>query len=146
MYKRGRRDAQLRWYAACLLLAAPIGVWAMNSSDPWHCLVGLFCFVLLVQPLPACAYAALNLVTPGQLRATGVALFVLTSGLVGIGLGSMLMAAAAEYLFGGAQFIGLGIATVAAVCCPLGALCMMLGFGAMREAVATAERGELHAG
>ena len=50
------------------------------------------------------------------------------------------MAAAAEYIFGGAQFIGLGIATTIAICCPLGAFCLMLGFRAMRETVTAVER------
>ena len=82
MYRRGRRDAQFRWYAYCLLLATPIGVFSMTAGDPWTCLAALFAFVLLVQPMPPCAYTALNLATPPELRGTGAAFYICTSGLV----------------------------------------------------------------
>jgi hypothetical protein len=36
--------------------------------------------------------------------------------------------------------IGFGMATLIAICCPIGALFLALGFRAMREAVADAER------
>jgi hypothetical protein len=139
MYRRGRYDAQLRWYSWCLLLAAPVGVVATTTGNPWLCLAGLFVFVTLVQPFPACAYAALNLVAPPQLRGVAAASFLATGGLLGAGTGALLMAVASDRLFGGGASIGLGMATIFVICCPLGAAVLALGFGAMRAAVTAAE-------
>lgn len=140
MYRRGFRDAQIRWYAGCLLAATPAGVIATTSGDPWIFLGGIGLFLVLLSPLPACASAALNLVTPNELRGTGVAFFAATAGLVGAGSGPILIAAVSDRVFGGDASIGLGIATMIAVCCPVAAILLTCGLRPMREAMTQAER------
>jgi len=141
MYKRGYRDAQFRWYAGSLLAAAPCVIVATTTQDPWVFLGGISLFIILLSPLPACAGAALNLVTPNELRGAGIAFFASTSGLVATSLGAILIAGASDYLLGGNQ-IGQGMALIAAVCCPLAALFLVLGCKPMREAMAEAENWE----
>jgi MFS family permease len=141
MYRRGLRDAQLRWYAACLVIATPIGVIATTSDNPWIFLAGVGGFLVLLSPLPACYASSLNLVTPNELRGTGVAFFSATAGLIGMGSGPMLMAMIAEHFFSGPAAIGSGMATVIAMCCPLGAVLLAFGCRAMREAMAEIEHG-----
>jgi MFS family permease len=135
MYRRGYRDAQMRWYAACLVLAMPVGIIANSSSNPWVFLGGVGLFLLLLQPLPVCAFTALNLVTPNELRGTGVAFFTATSGLLGAGSGPMLIPAASELIFHSESAIGLGMATVIGVCSPIAALFLALGLRSMRDAM-----------
>ncbi len=143
LYRRGYRDAQLRWYGGSMLVALPFGLWATTSDNPWVFLVGIGLFLAASSPLPACASAALNLVTPNQLRGSGVAFFASTSGLIGAATGPILIALASDHLFGGDTSIGLGIAVVMAVCCPVAALLLFSGLRSMREAVVSAEaRGE----
>jgi MFS family permease len=142
MYRRGLRDAQLRWYAAVLVIATPIGIIASTSGNPWVFVFGLGGFLMLVSPMAACANAAMNLVTPNELRGAGVALFGAVGGILGGGAGPVLIAAAAEHLYSGPASIGYGMATMVAICCPLAALCLALGFRAMREAMVEAERWE----
>lgn len=139
MYDRGFRDAQLRWYASCLLVATPIGIIATTSANPWVFLGGVCAFLVLLSPLPACYAASLNLVTPNELRGAGVAFFSATAGLIGIGGGPILIAAASDHIFSGPADIGLGMATIIAVCCPLGAALLALGCRAMRAAMREAE-------
>lgn len=139
MYRRGFRDAQFRWYAACLLVATPIGILATTSDNPWIFLIGIAVFLMLLSPVAACYAAALNLVTPNELRGTGMAFFASTAGLLGMGSGPILIAAASDYLYGGPADIGLGMATVFGIGCPLAAVLLALGFRAMREAMAEAE-------
>lgn len=139
MYRRGGRDVQIRWYAGCLLAATPIGIFAMVSHNPWVFLGGIGLFLTLLSPLPACATAALNLVTPNEMRGTGIALFSLATGIAGGGLGPILIAAVSDRFFGGGASIGLGIATLMAICCPVAAALLACGFGPMREAVRAAE-------
>lgn len=146
MYRRGRRDAQFRWYAAALLLATPAGVIAFTSSSPWLFLGFIWLFLAVLSPFVACANAALNLVTPNELRGTGVAFFNATAGLIGAGVGPILIAALSDKLFGGAanggRSIGLGLATAIAICCPLAAALLLLGMKAMRRAVMQSESEE----
>jgi MFS family permease len=139
IYRRGYRDAQIRWYAGCLLVAAPAGVIGTTSGHLELFLVGIGIMVTLLQPLPACAYTAMNLITPNELRGAGVAFFNVTAGLVGSVAGPVLVAAIGEHYFKGPAGIGFGMASVIAVCCPLGAASLALGFRAMRQAVSDAE-------
>jgi hypothetical protein len=140
MYRKGRRDAQLRWYATCLLLATPVGIVATTSASPWIFLAGVGVLLMLLSPLPACYAASLNLVTPNELRGTGIAFFAATAGLIGLGAGPILIASISEHLLGGPSQIGLGMAVTIAVFCPLAAAVLALGCGAMREAVLEAEK------
>lgn len=140
MYKRGYRDAQLRWYGLCLLLAGPSGVFAMTAGNPWLCLTGLFVYMTLVGAFNACAMAALNLVTPNELRGTGLAAFTTFAGLFGGAIAPVFITASAKYLFDGEASIGLGIATLMGTYAPIGGLLLLLGMPAMRAAMQDVEQ------
>jgi MFS family permease len=140
MFKRGYRDAQLRFYAACMVVAAPVGVWGMTGDSPWIFLTGAGIFLVLLATLPACAAAALNLVTPNELRGTGSAFFAATAGLVGSVSGPIVIAAVSDRVYGGPTHIGLGMATVIAICCPVGAFFLARGCSHMRAAFESNDR------
>jgi MFS family permease len=139
LYRRGHRDAQLRWYAGCLLAAVPVGVIGTTSGNPAVFLAGIGIMVMLLQPLPACAYASMNLITPNELRGAGVAAFNVFPGLIGSITGPLLIAAIGQHFFAGPTGIGLGMAVVIAICCPLGAASLALGCRPMRDAVREAQ-------
>ena len=140
MFRRGIRDAHFRWYAGCLTLATPVGIFATTSANPWGFIFGLGIFIALISSLPTCAATALNLVTPNELRGTGIAFWAGTSGLIGAASGPMLIAWFAQKFYNGPAGIGYGMATLMAICLPIGAIFLALGFRAMREAVAEADR------
>jgi MFS family permease len=140
MYRRGYRDAQLRWYAACLVIATPIGIVATTSGNPWVFLVGIGALLVLLSPLPACYSASLNLVTPNELRGTGIAFFAATAGMLGLGGGPFLIATIAENFFSGPDAIGKGMAAMIAICGPLAAALLAFGCRPMRQAMSEAER------
>jgi MFS family permease len=134
MYQRGYRDAQLRWYGICLLIAAPIGVYATLSGGAWTFIIAIALFMTLIGALQACAVTALNLVTPNELRGTGVAVFTTVGAMVGGGLGPVLIAWIGDH-----SSLGVGLAVMIGICCPLGGLFLLLGLRAMRAAMAEAE-------
>jgi MFS family permease len=138
IYRRGLHDAQFRWYAGCLAVATPFGVVATSSANPWVFVVCLNVFIVLVGSFAACAYSSLNLVTPNQMRGTGVAFFSATAGLAGSGLGPLLVAAVSDHVFHRESAIGLGMAVVMGVGCPSAALLLLLGCRPMRAAMAQA--------
>ena len=138
MFQRGFRDAQLRWYGICLLVSTPIGLFATLNGTAWTFVIAIAIFMTLIGAFQACSFAALNLITPNDMRGTGIAVFTTFSGLVGGGAGPVLIATAAG--FGGESSIGVGLAVMIAVCCPLGALCLLMGLKSMRAAMADADR------
>lgn len=138
MYRRGYRDAQLRYYAICLLAAIPFGLIATTSDNPWIFVGGIWVMLVGLSALPACSNAALNLTTPNELRGAGIAFYAATAGLVGLSLGPILIAGFSDYVFGG-NAIGYGTAAAIALCCPLAALLLGLGCRGMRDAMAEQE-------
>jgi MFS family permease len=140
MFTRGIHDAHFRVYGLSLLASTPVGLIAMTSSNPWVFLASIGVFLVLVSALNACAATALNLVTPNELRGTGIAFWAATSGLVGAASGPLLIAMASQYLFHGKASIGLGMASLIGISCPMAALFLWLASRPMREAVADAER------
>jgi MFS family permease len=140
MFARGVRDAQFRFYAIALIIGAPMGIIATTSANPWIFLGGIGVFLLLVSAINACAVTSLNLITPNELRGTGVAFWSATSGLVGTVFGPIFIALASQSLFHGNASIGFGMATLIGFSCPVASLSLMLGLRPMREAVAEAER------
>ena len=139
IYARGIHDAQMRWYAGCLVVATPLGVIATTSSNPWIFIGCISLFIMLLGSVFASAYSALNLVTPNEIRGTGVAVYAATSGLLGSGLGPVLIAAVSDHVFHRESAIGLAMATVIGVLCPMAALLLYLGCRPMREAMQEAK-------
>jgi MFS family permease len=143
MYRRGYRDAQLRWYAGCLLIATPFAVVASTSGNAWIFLAGIGVFQILATPMPACAMTALNLVTPNELRGTGITVFTTVAALLGASIGSVLVPFLSKHVFGSEAATGLGMATVFGIASPLGALVLAKGCKAMREAMGAAEAEQI---
>lgn len=141
MYRRGYRDAQFRWYGTAMLIATPLGIIATTHGNPWVFLVMIGLFVALITSMHACAMSSLNLVTPNELRGTGVAVYSTLGGLLGGSAGTVLIPIASQAFFQGDDAIGKGMAVLIGVACPLTALVMFSGMGAMRKAMADAEAG-----
>lgn len=135
MFRSGFKDAQLRWYAGCMLATVPIGIFTFTNSSPWFFMGGMVLYLMLTQPLSVCAYTALNLVTPNHLRGTCIAFFGVFAGLLGGGAGPIMVPAAAKLFSNPSTAIGYGLATVITVGCAMTAGLLALALRDMREAV-----------
>ena len=140
MYRRGFRDAQLRWFSGCLLIAAPLGILATTGDNPWAFLVMIALFTALLTGLHACAMSSLNLVTPNQMRGTGVAIFSTITGLLGGSLGAVIIPIFSQWFDNPDTAIGYGMATLMGIACPLAAISLVIGMKPMREAMAVEEK------
>lgn len=139
LYRRGRRDAQMRWYSISLFAATPLGIAALMSQNPISFLCLIAAFVIFITPMYACSLTALNLVTPNHLRGTGIAIFTTMASLVGGSGGTLLIPVFSNLLFQGEGSIGLGIATLIAIACPAGGVMLAVGLSAMRQAISDAD-------
>lgn len=135
LFSRGVKDAQLRWFGLCALVAAPIGVAGLLMHTPAAFLAAFFAVNLLVGPGMATAAAALQIVTPPALRGRISSIYLFLLILLGIGAGPSVVAACTDFLFHDDARLGDSLALVMGVCLPLAAALLLGGMRAMREAV-----------
>ena len=135
----GRRDANLRvvmWVSWALLAPGtlaplmPTSAWALATAAPLFALLNMHLGVTV---------AALALIVPNQMRALVGAILLFLNNLLGLGLGTSLVAAATDFAFGDDAAVRYSLAIVAAVLCPLAALAALAGLRPYRATLAVAE-------
>ncbi|MEO1247613.1 MAG: MFS transporter [Pseudomonadota bacterium] len=135
--RAGKDDANLRAGVIGGIGLIPCSVLAplMPSFGSGAAVYALF-FFFASFPFGAAA-AALQIMTPPNLRAQVSAIYLLVLNLLGIGLGPLLVAGMSDYLLGGKESIGLAMAITGGVMAPLGALVLFMSFASYRRLVAS---------
>ena len=83
------------------------------------------------------AIAALQLITPGRLRARVAAVYLLVVNLTGVGLGGTVTALVTDHILHDERRVGTAMASVAAVVAPLAAAVLYQGLRGYRRAQLT---------
>jgi MFS family permease len=136
--RAGRDDANLRVVVLGKLAALPFGI--MFPFMPKASLavavstIGLFCLSWTAAPLNA----ALQVITPNQMRGQITALFLFIFNVIGFGLGPILVAFFTDYVFQAESRIGLSLALNGLILGPLGTLVIWLGMKPYGRSVAEA--------
>jgi MFS family permease len=139
LFARGRTDAHMRVYAIIACGMTVCGVAAFRTSSPWL-------FLALATPiassmvLAASAGAALQIVSPNEMRGQVSALFLLVMNGIGMGLGPTLVGALTDFVFHDEAQLGLSMTLLFAGLGPSAALALWLGLPAMRAAVLEASK------
>jgi MFS family permease len=84
--------------------------------------------------------AALQTITPGEMRGQVTALFLFVFNIIGFGLGATVVALFTQYVFGSDALLRYSLATTAAVLAPLSALILWLGLRPYGRSVAESRR------
>lgn len=134
MFRAGRRDAHLRLYVAIAVGLTLIGSLAFQVRSPWFFL-GLAVPIAMTTPLAATAAAALQIVSPNEMRGQITATFLLVINGLGLGIGPPLVGALTDLVFRDEARLGASIALLFVVLGPLSALLLAWGLRPMREAV-----------
>ncbi len=133
---RGLLDANIRTGLIALAIAMPAGIAAALAPSAWLALGLVFVFLFgCCMPWGAAA-AALQELTPNQMRGQVSAVYLLMLNLIGLGIGPALVAGFTDYLFGRDEAVGLSLALTIALAAPLSALLLWRGCGAYRRALA----------
>ncbi len=133
--RRGYRDANLRvivGVAIVLLVPAVIGP---LMPDARLALLIAAPTVFLLNAHFGISIAALQLVTPNQMRALVTALFLLTNNLLGLGLGASFVAGLTDFVFHDDMALRYSLSLVALLVCPLAALAIGKGLKHYRAAL-----------
>ena len=133
MARRGFSDATMRVGMIAGIGLAPFAALAPLMPDAARVLI-LYCPLIFFGSFGfGAAAAALQLITPNEMRAQVSAFYLFMINLIGIGLGPFLTASVTDVVFADEAAVGYSIALVAGVAAPLAALVLWSGLGAYRE-------------
>lgn len=136
--KAGRDDANLRVVVLSKLLAMPFGIVFPFLTNAYQAIalstIGLFILSWNAAPLNA----ALQVITPNQMRGQITALFLFIFNIIGFGLGPLMVAFFTDYVFRAESQIGYSMALTGLLLGPLGTLIIWLGLKPYGRSVAAA--------
>jgi MFS family permease len=122
--QRGYSDANLRVVMLVgLALIVPAGLGPLMPTK----YMALCCAaptVMLLNAHLGVTVAALQQITPNQMRATVSAMMLFTTNILGLGLGAVVIASFTDFVFADDAALRYSLAIVAGIVCPLAALCL----------------------
>jgi MFS family permease len=137
--KRGLRDAYMRVPVLTSIVLAPVSIAfpLVGGAELSLALLAVTVFCMFVPA--AAAPAAIQAVTPNQMRGQITAAYSLIGNLVAIACGPTVVALVTDYVYRDDAAIGRSLAVVAAATIPLGAVILIFGFAHFGRQVAEAE-------
>jgi MFS family permease len=142
LFRRGLKDAHLRYYAIGTALCGIAGVGAMLVPTLPQA-IACMTVIKFISPFIAVAATALQITTPNEYRGQVSALFLFAYNIIGFGLGPSIVAGVSDFVIGGGRGdIGLAMAATFAVFTPIAVGAFVLGLGPMRRAVDAAQAWE----
>lgn len=136
LYRRGRRDAHLFWCTITILAAAPFGVAAFLTGNPWITIGCYWAFMAFILSTASMGPATAQVVTPPYLRGRVSAIYVLATGLIAMVGGPPFVGLMTDRVLGDEKLVGTSlIISVFAILLPA-ALLFALGRASMRRAAA----------
>lgn len=135
LQQRGHRDATYRVGLLAAALLLPVSFFATTTVDPqaatWWFAPFVFCASLGLAMAPA----ALQVVTPNQLRAQVSATWMLFLNIITAGIGPTAVGIITDRVFADPMAVGKSIALVNVISVPLAALALSIGMKHFRGAV-----------
>ena len=146
MFRRGFKDAHMRFMFYCALAAGVAGLVGFSSTDPWFFVVCILVFHLCLCSLPSVASAALQVVTPNEFRGQITALYTAVGGLFAISVGPAVIASFTDFVFKDEALLGNSMMLFITIACPMAVFFLWTGLKAMDTAVGVAEERDRLAG
>jgi MFS family permease len=135
LLKKGYDDANMRVALVSTVISVPISVLYPLMPTPYLALTVYALNNFLVSLSPGPQNAALQTVTPNQIRAQATALYLFLFNLIGFGLGPLVIAAFTDYLFHSEAAIGYSISLSFAIFGPAACLVFWYGLKPYRDSV-----------
>lgn len=132
---RGLRDGRLWTLGLAALLAIPLAASATRAPSPDQVFLLLWPLIFLVTMAVGSGPASLQEITPARMRGLQHALAVLAVNLIGLGLGSPIVAAVTDLVLRDEAKVGQALALAAPVMLALSAVCALVGRAAYRRAL-----------
>lgn len=133
--RRGYEDANLRVVLIGSLAIGPCALLFPQLADARAALALYVLYTFLAYLSPGPQNAALQIITPNQMRAQITALFIFIFNLVGFGIGPTFVAVFTDYVLGGPEQLRHSLSVAGIVLAPLAALATWVGLAPYRESV-----------
>ena len=133
---KGYNDINMRLVALVAALTAPLLTLFPLVDSPWVAVSLLAVQNFIVGWAIGPQNAALQVITPNQMRGQVTALYLFVFNLIGFGLGPTFIAVLTDYVFGSEDQLRYAMSLAAGVIAPLAALIYWSGLKAYGEAVA----------
>jgi MFS family permease len=140
LYSRGMKDAHLRFYTWLLMGALPVAATLFFVESPAVFLVMYGALQVVAIPIIAYMSAAMQLITPSDLRGRITAVFLFCLTVLGGGVGPLLVSAITDYVFHDDAKVGWSLALVTATTMPLALISLRLALKPLAAAVVEAEQ------
>ena len=135
LYARGMRDAHLRFYTWLIIAAIPIAAAAFLIKDPVTFIVLYAMLQVLVVQFVVYVAATIHLVTPSELRAQTIAVFISIFSFIGTGFGPVITATLTDIL-GGPRMLGKSLLVISLVSLSLAWVLLRVSIGAVHGPMA----------
>lgn len=133
---RGNTDANIVVGLIALAVAVPGGLVGVLAGSAWVALAAVFVFLLGCAMPYGGAAAALQEITPNQMRGQVTALYLFSISFFGIGFGPTIVAFFTDHVFGNDAALGKSLAMTIVVSAPLSALVLWTARSPYRKALA----------
>lgn len=133
--KRGHADAEMRVIMLLAIAASIPAVLAPLMPNEQLALLLTIPMLFLHYAHFGIAIAALQLITPNQMRGLVSAIMLFMTNILGLALGGSIIAFFTDYVFLNDSSLNLSISIVSAVCYPLAALFIYLGLADFRNII-----------
>jgi MFS family permease len=141
MRSRGYVDANVRVCMIALACLIPIGILAPFMSSAIAAMALFYAFIFFAAFPVGCQAAALQEITPNQMRAQVTALYLFISNMCGIGLGPTFIAFFTDVVFQNDLAVGYSMSISVAIACPIGVLLFWRGLKPYRDGLESAASG-----
>jgi len=140
--RRGMDDANMRVTLISTVAAVPTSILFPLLPDPYWAVIvyGINTFLVSLSPGPQ--NAALQTVTPNQIRAQATAMFLFLFNLIGFGIGPLIVALFTDYLFGSEHMLRYSLSLNFALLSPPACLVFWYVLKPYRASVARARERE----
>ncbi|MGE0622135.1 MAG: spinster family MFS transporter [Pseudomonadales bacterium] len=139
-WRAGRTDAHLRVVICSVATMTPCFALIPAVGSPQAALALLALATFTSSLHGGVAGAALQLITPNELRGQMTAIYFFIANLVGLGLGPSVVALLTDYAFGDPKALGWSFATLSLIAGPLSVLLITAALGHYRHGVARIAR------
>lgn len=141
MMRRGIKEAYFKVVSIASLLLIPF-VLAMPLAGSETVSFIMLAPIIYFSAMPySCLPAALQVITPNQMRGQVSSIYMLIANMTGIAIGPLVVALLTDKLFQDEQALKYSIAITCAVAAPLSAIFFRMGYKGLRESVNRAQSG-----
>lgn len=135
MVKRGIAAPYNKLMIGCMALSAPPAFLLVAVNDPYWTLICLTLLVIFLSAPIGLVQTALQAITPNDMRAQVIAIYLLLVALIGQGIGPSAVAAMTDYYYADDALVGSSIAVVVGIACVISTVLYWIGIGAYERKV-----------